>query len=51
MTINKGLKNGVGIEMGFMGTEGIIGRVINVSEHYANVLPVINSNFKLSSNT
>ncbi len=46
--INKGLKNGLGIEMGFMGTKGIIGRVINVSEHYANVLPVINSDFKLS---
>ena len=31
--INKGSVNGVGAEMGFKGTKGIIGRVINVSAH------------------
>ena len=46
--INKGSINGIETEMGFKGTKGIIGRVVNVSAHYANVLPVINADFKLS---
>ena len=45
LTIDRGRENGIRSDMGVVGPNGIVGVVRNVSEHFATVLPVLNSNF------
>ncbi len=45
LTINKGLKDGLAPEMGVINTNGLVGVVKNVSEHFSTVLPIINLAF------
>ncbi|MFO7789457.1 MAG: rod shape-determining protein MreC, partial [Bacteroidales bacterium] len=48
-TINKGKKQGVQVQMAIAGPEGVIGLVENTSQHYATVIPIINTRFHLSA--
>ncbi len=48
LVINVGWKNGIKKDMTVLVPEGLVGRVISVSEHYAKVMPVIHTDFKVS---
>ncbi len=48
LTINKGEKHGVKKQMAVMGHKGVIGLIENTSQHYATVIPIINTRFHLS---
>ena len=48
LLINAGWKDGIKKDMTVLTPEGLVGRVSTVSEHFAKVLPVINSDFKVS---
>jgi len=48
LLINAGWKNGIQKDMTVLVPEGLVGRVTSVSEHYAKVMPVINTDFKVS---
>jgi rod shape-determining protein MreC len=48
LLINAGWKNGIQKDMTVLVPEGLVGRVTSVSEHYAKVMPVINTDFKAS---
>ncbi len=48
ITINKGRASGIKPEMGVVGTEGVVGVVYSVTEDYATILPIINSEVKIS---
>ena len=48
ITIDCGRGHGITSDMAVIGTEGIVGVVYGISDHFASVLPVINRNFKLS---
>ncbi len=48
LVINAGWKQGVKKDMTVLVPEGLVGRVISVSEHYAKVMPVIHTDFKVS---
>ena len=48
IVINKGKSAGIRANMGVVGTKGVIGIVLNASNNYASILPVINSKFKLA---
>jgi rod shape-determining protein MreC len=48
LLINAGWKNGIQKDMTVLVPEGLVGRVTFVSEHYAKVMPVINTDFKVS---
>jgi rod shape-determining protein MreC len=48
LLINAGWKNGIQKDMTVLVPEGLVGRVTVVSEHYAKVMPVINTDFKVS---
>ncbi len=48
ITLDKGLKQGVNKDMGVISPEGLVGVVVNVSDNYATVLPVINTRFTAS---
>ena len=48
VTLNRGRSGGVVENMAVIGTEGIVGTVYNVSEHFATVMPIINRNFRVS---
>ncbi len=48
LTIDRGRKSGIKPDMGVVGPNGIVGVVRNVSEHFATVLPVLNTNFRAS---
>ncbi|MEI6847568.1 MAG: rod shape-determining protein MreC [Chlorobiaceae bacterium] len=47
LLINAGWRNGVRKDMTVLTPEGLVGRVTAVSEHYAKVMPVIHSDFKV----
>jgi rod shape-determining protein MreC len=49
LTINKGSKDGIIPEMGVIGTEGLVGVVKDVSEHFSTVIPIINQRFTASA--
>jgi rod shape-determining protein MreC len=49
LTINKGSGEGIVPEMGVIGTDGLVGVVKNVSEHFSTVIPVINQRFIASA--
>ncbi|MGN0221418.1 MAG: rod shape-determining protein MreC [Prevotella sp.] len=48
ITINKGTADGVRPEMGVVSGTGVVGVVMKASAHYAIVMPVINSNSRVS---
>lgn len=48
LTIDRGRKAGIEKDMGVVGPNGIVGMVRNVSEHFATVLPILNTNFRAS---
>lgn len=49
MTIDKGAADGVHPEMAVCSSDGVIGVVEKVSRHYAKVLPLINTNLRISA--
>ena len=48
LLINAGRCDGIKKEMTVLTPEGLVGRVSTVSEHFAKVMPLINSDFKVS---
>jgi rod shape-determining protein MreC len=48
LTINKGAQNGLSPELGVVNSKGVIGVVKNVSENFATVLSILNSNSKIN---
>jgi rod shape-determining protein MreC len=49
ITINKGFGEGIVPEMGVIGTDGLVGVVKDVSEHFSTVIPIINQRFIASA--
>ena len=49
LTINKGLRDGVELDMGVVGADGIVGIVSSVGEKYAQVVPLIHTKISISS--
>lgn len=49
ITINKGLRDGVELDMGVVSEEGVVGIVKNVSDKFAVVIPILNQNLKLNA--
>lgn len=47
LTIDLGKSNGIGTNMGVVSTEGVVGVVETVGNHYAKVLPIVNGNLGL----
>ena len=47
--INKGTANGLNDEAGVISVNGVAGMISNISKHYAVIIPIINTNFKLSA--
>ena len=48
ITLNKGKVDGIRPDMGVISQAGIAGVVLNVSEHFSVVIPVINPKFRVS---
>lgn len=48
ITIDKGSKDGVKQDMGVISNEGVVGVVSSVSNHYAVIIPIINTKFRIS---
>lgn len=48
MTINRGRHHGLEPGMGVVGSDGIVGIVNEVSQHFATVIPLINPSFRAS---
>ena len=49
ITINRGLKHGIQKGMGVIGPRGIVGIVLNVSEHFATIQSVLHSDTRISA--
>lgn len=49
ITLNRGRLHGIEPEMGVISENGIVGIVMNVSEHYCTVLSLLNNNCKISA--
>ena len=49
ITIDKGTADGIHPEMAVCSSDGVIGVVEKVSRHYAKVLPLINTNLRISA--
>ncbi len=49
LTINRGRNQGVAADMAVIGPDGIVGTVYGVSDNFATVIPVINTNFRIST--
>lgn len=48
LVIDAGRRRGVAVDMTVLTPDGLVGRVIRVSDNYAKVMPVINPDFKVS---
>jgi rod shape-determining protein MreC len=48
ITINRGSKDGIAVGMGVISGAGIVGKVINVTEHLANVQSMLNKDTRFS---
>lgn len=48
MTLDRGSRHGVEQGMGVIGSDGIVGVVNNVSNHFSTVIPLINPSFSVS---
>ncbi len=49
ITLNKGYKDGVRLDMGVISNEGIIGVVVNVSKNYSAVLSLLNERWSVNA--
>ena len=49
ITINRGSKDGVAKDMGVICSSGVVGLVVNVTEHFANIQSVLNKNSRISA--
>lgn len=49
ITINKGKEDGIRAEMAVCSSEGVVGVVERASKHYAKVIPLINTNLRVSA--
>lgn len=49
ITLNRGRLHGIESEMGVISESGIVGIVMNVSDHYCTVLSLLNNNCKISA--
>lgn len=49
ITINKGQADGIRAEMAVCSSEGVVGVVERASKHYAKVIPLINTNLRVSA--
>ncbi len=49
LTIDKGRKDGLQPEMAVISSDGLVGVVRDVSEHFSTVLPIVNVNFAVSA--
>ena len=48
LTINKGLRDGIEVDMGVIGVDGVVGIVSAVGEKYALVVPIIHTKISIS---
>ena len=48
LVIDAGWRNGIKKDMTVLTPEGLVGRVTSVTEHYARVMPLIHTDFKVS---
>ena len=48
ITLNKGRKDGIEINMGVISKEGIVGRVVSVSSNFSLVKSLLSKNYKVS---
>lgn len=49
MTLNKGKLHGIGPDMAVISSDGVVGIVKDVSDHFASVISILNSQIKISS--
>lgn len=49
ITLDKGSSDGVAKEMAVCSREGVVGIIQNTSKHYARVLPLVNTNLRVSA--
>lgn len=49
MTLDKGKKQGVFRDMGVVSEQGLVGIILESSDHYSTVIPVINRDFRISA--
>ena len=49
VTLDKGAKDGIRLEMGVISESGVVGIVSSVSDHFSVVLPVLNTSSRISA--
>ncbi len=49
MMLNRGLKDGIGVDMGVVSVDGVVGTVIQVSENYSLVMSVLNISNRINA--
>jgi rod shape-determining protein MreC len=49
ITLNKGRKDGIEPGMGVIGTDGVVGKIKSVSDHYSVAISLLHTNFYVSS--
>lgn len=49
ITLNKGTKDGIKVDMGVICTDGIVGKVVSVSENFSTVMSLLNTSSNISS--
>jgi len=47
MTVNRGQNSGIGVDMGVMSKDGIVGKVRFISANYASVMSLLNKDFTI----
>jgi len=48
LTLNKGLRDGIKVDMGVIGDEGVVGIIKTVSDKFSVVIPVLNDKIKIN---
>lgn len=48
ITLNKGLRDGIKVDMGVIGEEGVVGIIKTVSDKFSVVIPVLNDKIKIN---
>lgn len=49
LTLDKGARDGIKPDMGVISQQGVVGVILNTSEYFSVVIPVINPKFRLSA--
>ena len=49
ITLNRGIKDSVSVDMAVISSKGIVGIITNVSNNYASAISVLNSQFKVNA--